>query len=334
MTAGPTDPSLRASPCPVCAEPLRFLAPCGDQFSYYKRKACTHTTALPLPSEAELAVFYDGFLFNQPSEHARIVHESRIDRDVARILQNIQRIGGMSTPVRVLDWGGGTGFYANAFAKAGNDCTLIDIDPQACDYAKRNFGHVLSAVIADDPRSHAFNERFDVVFCNQVIEHCTDVATLLRSLERALVPGGLLIVTTPNQQCKEFWFRHAWWLRYVRRGARSRLGIPLAAARFVRSPWICCDPPRHLHAFNRRSLTALIAGTSRLQTLAIFGEYSDRQYHSPSMRHVDFRLRRLRSLFRVVYGCVNAGGIRLLHALAPDGRWGNNLVLYARIDAR
>lgn len=42
---------------------------------------------------------------------------------------------------------------------------------------------------------------FDVVLCNQVIEHVPDLDTALCELVRVLRPGGLLIVGTPNEGC-------------------------------------------------------------------------------------------------------------------------------------
>jgi 2-polyprenyl-3-methyl-5-hydroxy-6-metoxy-1,4-benzoquinol methylase len=317
-----------SSPCPICAAPLRHLSRCGERFSYYQCETCSHVTTQPIPTPAELSAFYDGFLFARPSDQERTAHQRAIERDVERIAHDLRTIGNLDRPLRVLDWGGGVGYYANGFAKLGHRCTMIDIDPQACDYARQTFGDALT-VINGDPIAHRFTEKYDVVFCNQVIEHCTDVVALVEAIRRVLLPNGIAIITTPNQQCKEFYFRHGWLLYYLRRTVRSTWELPVAFLRFVRSPWICCDPPRHLHAFNRRSLGQLVSRCG-LEPLECFGEYSDTQYYSPATPYLDWKFRRLRSLARLAYQSVNFAGIRLLHLLSPSGRWGNNLVIYAR----
>src|SRR5262249_58247376 len=91
-----------------------------------------------------------------------------------------------------------------------------------------------------------------------------------------LAPGGLAIITTPNQQCKEFFFRPHWFRAYL---GMSRLGLLRSLVCFLRRPWICCDPPRHLHAFNRGSLQRLLENAG-LEVYACFSESFLRQYYS------------------------------------------------------
>jgi 2-polyprenyl-3-methyl-5-hydroxy-6-metoxy-1,4-benzoquinol methylase len=73
---------------------------------------------------------------------------------------------------------------------------------------------------------------FDVVVMNHVIEHVVDPQSLLQEIRRVLIPGGVLVVTTPNA---------ASW----------------AHQRFKQN-WVALDPPRHLHLFNLQTLQELV----------------------------------------------------------------------------
>ena len=312
--------------CPICGGTLRLIAHRNDKYSYYSCQSCTHVTCLPLPTAQEIADFYNGFLFGKSTQQKFEKTKGTIIDSVRRILSDVARIADLRAPLDLLDWGGGTGFYSNAFAELGCDVTMIDIDSQACDYAQTAFGpkfHIITA----DPLRHQFTRKYDVVFCNQVIEHYPDPFAMLSAIKAVLSPRGVLIVTTPNQGCKEFWFRRDWLLAYLRMTVRRSIQLPGAFGRFLKTPWICCDPPRHLHAFNKASLSRLFsnAGFTVLET---WGEYSTSQYYSKPTRF-DWQIRRVLSLVRIVEDIPNRAGIVLLSKLDPNGRWGNNLVAYA-----
>jgi SAM-dependent methyltransferase len=304
---------------------LRLVAIGPDPYRFCQCRACSLITVVPLPTQAELSAFYDGFLFGRPNDDEFDRKRTAILDDAQRILADIRSAGAGAVPLALLDWGGGTGLHSGAFADLGCDVTMIDIDPQACQYARDKFPGRFRVINAD-PLCHAFAERFDVVFCNQVIEHYRDPNALLDALRPALRPGGLAIITTPNQQCKEFLFRRGWWMDYLRMAAQGRWKLLGAMGAFLRAPWICCDPPRHLHAFNRRSLRVLVEGRG-FAVVRCFGEYGTRQYYSPTFQW-DWKVRRLLSIPRFLRNVADYAGIELLGLLAPDGRWGSNLVAF------
>src|SRR5262249_61739061 len=43
--------------------------------------------------------------------------------------------------------------------------------------------------------------RFDVVFCNSLLEHVPDWRAVLREIGRVLAPGGIAVVYTTNRHC-------------------------------------------------------------------------------------------------------------------------------------
>lgn len=322
------DIGVASAPCPACGGRLQLIIARSDKFSYFQCSDCSLVTSLPVPSAKEIADFYNGFLFGVPKngEHE---HNLRFYQEsVKQILKDCLVIANIKPPLKVLDWGGGAGYYANAFAECGCECTMIDIDPKACEFARLTFRDKFS-VVNNDPVVHQFSGGFDLVFCNQVIEHHVDVIGLLHAIHQLVLPDGLVIIATPNQQCKEFFFRHRWLQHYLMTTTQSRWQLASAFKTFLHTPWICCDPPRHVHAFNRASLAAVLKKCG-FSVLSSFGEYSDSQYYSPPEQYLDWKFRRLRSILRLAYICFNFGGIRLLHFLSPSGAWGNNLVFFAR----
>jgi SAM-dependent methyltransferase len=243
------DNGVVSASCPACGGRLQLIRARSDIFSYYQCCDCSLVTSLPVPSAKEIAEFYNGFLFGVPRNDE---HESKLKgyrQRVENILGDCLKIGNIAPPLRVLDWGGGVGYYANAFSECGCECTLIDIDSKACEFARSTFPDKF-LVVNEDPVLHLFPDRFDLVFCNQVIEHHPDAVSLLKAIHRLVLPDGLVIITTPNQQCKEFFFRHDWLKYYLMKTVQSRWQVASALLAFLRTPWICCDPPRHVHAFN------------------------------------------------------------------------------------
>lgn len=317
----------QASPssCPVCDATLRFWVQRRDKYAYWHCSSCGHVTSLPMPTQEELTAFYDGFLFGQPTGSELAAMLAKVGGDVERILADIRRITGLQGPIRLLDWGGGTGFYANAFAQAGLAVTMMDIDPQSCAYATEKFGGRFEVINAD-PIAYDTPMEFDIVFCNQVIEHYAEPRQLMRRLRDLLTPGGIAIITTPNQQCKEFWFRPHWFFHYL---GVVRTGLPVAMIKFLRVPWACCDPPRHVHAFCSRSLHALLEKEG-FETLSSFSESILDQYYSTGRDPMNWKFRRWVGILRIAFDAICRAGLRLLDTVDTRRRWGSNLVAYAR----
>lgn len=77
---------------------------------------------------------------------------------------------------------------------------------------------------------------FDLVLCSEVIEHLTAPERLVGEVFRVLVPGGTLVLSTPNS---------AFWVYRV-----------LAAMGWTPSEF---QHPKHLQFFSRRSLRRVLA---------------------------------------------------------------------------
>ena len=89
---------------------------------------------------------------------------------------------------RVLDLGAGFGVYCPALKKHGETYVGIDI----------KFGNSTLDVLADGRRLPFASNKFNTVFCSQVLEHTPEPCLLLREACRVLCPGGAFIVSAPH----------------------------------------------------------------------------------------------------------------------------------------
>lgn len=101
----------------------------------------------------------------------------------------------------VLDIASGEGFGSALLARKAHRVTGVDIDAKAVANARRKYGDIGQIdFIVGDCSALPFEDRaFDVVVSFETIEHIVDHAAFLAQVRRVLVPGGLLIISTPNK---------------------------------------------------------------------------------------------------------------------------------------
>jgi 2-polyprenyl-3-methyl-5-hydroxy-6-metoxy-1,4-benzoquinol methylase len=103
---------------------------------------------------------------------------------------------GMRNGVRMLDVGCGYGFALDV-ARHLFEWEGVGLDPSiAAARGKRDLALDIRPGTLDD----AFepDERFDVIFSSEVIEHIPDPRQFLDAVHRRLAPGGVLVLTTPD----------------------------------------------------------------------------------------------------------------------------------------
>ena len=101
---------------------------------------------------------------------------------------------------RVLDLGCGTGYGTAIVGAQGAQVTGADISATAIRLAKLRYGSDnVTFVMADCFDLPFAAASFDVVVANEMIEHVADHDALITEARRVLVPGGLLLVSTPNK---------------------------------------------------------------------------------------------------------------------------------------
>ncbi len=124
-----------------------------------------------------------------------LVDENLFNEHVARY-RFAARFG---SHARVLDAGCGTGYGARELTKAAS-VVGVDISAEAVAHARREFGgphvHFLRAACEALPVADA---SFDLVLAFEVIEHLAQWQQLMTESKRVLRPGGVFLVSTPNE---------------------------------------------------------------------------------------------------------------------------------------
>ena len=136
--------------------------------------------------------------------------ELALDRSVAGA--RLLNVGGGTGGFNELAWSAGadapSGFNELAWS-AGADAWGVDASSEAATIAAlRAPGRILCAAAEELPFPTA---SFDVIYCYSTLEHFGDAASAVREMVRALRPGGLPYLHTPNRwACFEGHYKLFW----------------------------------------------------------------------------------------------------------------------------
>ena len=111
----------------------------------------------------------------------------------------LEELGSFLRPdTTVLDLGAGRRWAAKHFAQRGCRTVALDINPDenvglGRAWALMRYANVyFDLVIADGERLPFFPGSFDCVFCAAALHHAVDLPLLVKNIQRALKPGGIL----------------------------------------------------------------------------------------------------------------------------------------------
>jgi SAM-dependent methyltransferase len=133
---------------------------------------------------------------------------------------------------RLLEVGCGAGFFLKAAQRAGWQVEGIELSEEASRFAVDRLQLPIRRERAETAPIPPAS--FDVAAMFDVIEHLFDPAAVLAAIARALMPGGTLVISTPN-------FDSA---------SRVALG----------ADWAVLSPLEHVYYFTEDSLRRLLAG--------------------------------------------------------------------------
>lgn len=101
-------------------------------------------------------------------------------------------------PLRILDIGCAQGTLAMLLAEAGHRVVAVDLRQGFIDYAMSRYESGDIRFVCCNLFDFVSEEKFDLVFVNQVIEHMLSPLQLVQRACSWLRPGGRLVITTPN----------------------------------------------------------------------------------------------------------------------------------------
>jgi SAM-dependent methyltransferase len=119
-----------------------------------------------------------------------------------RIIVDLMRSYLDSDGASVLDLGCGEGGAAIAFAQCGAEVTAVDISPRSAMRSlvrSREESGPIRAVCASGIELPFTDGCFDLVICQDVVEHVPSPLDLAAEIARVLRPGGALYLTAPNR---------------------------------------------------------------------------------------------------------------------------------------
>lgn len=190
--------------CPLCAgrEAERLAAYKGRSPTFKGReivqcRACGFVSAYPMPSDEELAAFYQtywsGHEHGQPDMalyHAQADARFRFIEEFLPLDRE-----GLFT---VVDVGAGFGLIREVLRRARGERALrydaVEVDPDAVAYlrAETAADHVYRDLAESDCQ-------YDLGILSHIIEHVPEPLSLLASVRERLAPGAVLFLETPNR---------------------------------------------------------------------------------------------------------------------------------------
>ena len=224
--------SARCAACGSAESALVFRAPdpdglAAEPFSVVRCSACGMVFVSPRPADADLGGFYVAGYYDKPGEDS-----GGLGRRLGRLfmVERVAKAAGGLAPGRVLDIGCGEGTFLAAMSRRGWEGWGVEVSAEGAARAAARPGLRIFNKPLDEcglaPAS------FDLITLWHSIEHVPDPEALLRRAAGLLKDGGRLFLAFPNAESWDF---------------------ALFGPR-----WFHLDPPRHLHYFSPKTISALL----------------------------------------------------------------------------
>lgn len=233
------DAPLANAACPVCSDAHGTLFAYARDVEYYSTDqsypymACPKCGSLFLyrPPVDQLRTIYppNYYSYQTAGQRAGLVERLKQRLDARLFRKLLGKLKG--DQLRVLDIGGGSGWLLTLIRQISDrvsETHEVDFD-EGARAAAEAAGHVFHLGTVESFESEC---PFDLILMLNLIEHLPDPAKVLRSMQKLLAPGGLILIKTPNVNTLD-----------------CRL--------FRNHNWGGFHCPRHFVLFNRESITEL-----------------------------------------------------------------------------
>jgi len=201
---------LIESNCPICAaHGLSFLQvkDCNRRISpkiflYHKCTLCGFIYLVNVPED--LGAYYPNIYYDIPKDRESLLASNAHDQYKLGIVQQFIKKG------RLLEIGPAFGSFSCTAKQAGFDVEVIEMDERCCHFIQTKLG--IKAVQANNPIEALIGlSAYDVITLWQVIEHLPEPFLVLKAIVDKLLPGGTLVISTPNPAAFQFWIMGRFW---------------------------------------------------------------------------------------------------------------------------
>jgi SAM-dependent methyltransferase len=176
-------------------------------WSWWRCRACGSGTIMPFPKAEDLAAYYPT-VYSFAPELGRVSPIRRVLAaleyrfffrpqygSVARAV--LRAASGLPSRPKVLDVGCGRGLRMLSFRERGCDVEGMDFQPELAEYVRSQLGIRVTCTPVEELTRDFAPESFDLLTAIYVVEHVTDVNSLLSSCYALLRPGGWLVAGVP-----------------------------------------------------------------------------------------------------------------------------------------
>lgn len=183
-------------PCRVCGRPARIIdrirSPnCDEPVPACKCRGCGHLSLYPEQYQAQKAFEWDGLDYYLRDLGRR---EAVTGQLLDRLCAAYRRAHGRE-PRSFLDAGCALGWSLRLASMRGMEAVGIEPEARLAAYGRETLGldvrHGRIGEVGTD------NARFELVYCEQVLEHVESPPAFLRRLAECMAPHGLLYVGVP-----------------------------------------------------------------------------------------------------------------------------------------
>jgi 2-polyprenyl-3-methyl-5-hydroxy-6-metoxy-1,4-benzoquinol methylase len=282
--------TLHRVPCPICGGTLTTTLYTKFDHDIGRCRGCGLVYANPRAEDAIILGRYGADYFQKEYLPALGVVDGRyeleqFDRRYAPLLDLLEPAPGR----RLLEIGCGAGFFMKAAERRGWRAVGIEFSEEATRFAREKLGLDVRRARGEDLAAAAGG--FDAAVMFDSIEHLFEPAAVLERISQSLVPGGLLLITTPN-------FR-----------ALSR--------RVIGAQWAVLNPLEHLFYFEEDTLGRLLraAGFTSVRFIRKHPGWGPQETMNCAYTHAPDRLR-----VRAAASAVRLGGRGLARVLQSLGR--------------
>jgi 2-polyprenyl-3-methyl-5-hydroxy-6-metoxy-1,4-benzoquinol methylase len=122
--------------------------------------------------------------------------DSERDYQLALSHEILEWVEGYLPKGRMIDVGGGNGYFAAIAADRGWNATLLEPVEAACAFARDNYG--IEAIAAGAEVLAGLGTKYELVTLIHALEHFTNPREILEQVRTAIAPGGALYVEVPN----------------------------------------------------------------------------------------------------------------------------------------